>query len=253
MPHESALKVKEEVALFQALKARLVKFEGEGGGKSNAQLESAIKQIVDEALSSDQVIDIFGAAGIQKPEISILSEEFLLEVKGMKHQNLSLELLKKILNDEIKTIAKTNFVRSKALLEMLEGAIKKYQNNLITTTEIIQFLVDEVAKKTREEANRAERMGFTKDELAFYDALAENDSAADVLGDPQLRIIAREVAEKVKVNATIDWTIRESARAKLMVIVRRTLTKYGYPPDQQPKAIETVLRQAERLADYWTS
>lgn len=253
VPHESALKVKEEVALFQALKARLVKFEGEGGGKSNAQLESAIKQIVDEALSSDQVIDIFGAAGIQKPEISILSEEFLLEVKGMKHQNLSLELLKKILNDEIKTIAKTNFVRSKALLEMLEGAIKKYQNNLLTTTEIIQFLVDEVAKKTREEANRAERMGFTKDELAFYDALAENDSAADVLGDPQLRIIAREVAEKVKVNATIDWTIRESARAKLMVIVRRTLTKYGYPPDQQPKAIETVLRQAERLADYWTS
>lgn len=253
VPHETALEAKEEVAFFQALKARLVKFEGEGGGKTNAQLESAIKQIVDEALSSDQVIDIFGAAGIQKPEISILSEEFLLEVKGMKHQNLSLELLKKILNDEIKTIAKTNLVRSKALLEMLEGAIKKYQNNLLTTTEIIQFLVDEVAKKTREEANRAERMGFTKDELAFYDALAENDSAAQVLGDPQLRIIAREVAEKVKTNASIDWTIRESARAKLMVIVRRTLTKYGYPPDQQPKAIETVLRQAERLADYWTS
>lgn len=253
IPHDTALEAKEEVAFFQALKARLMKFEGEGDGKSNAQLESAIKQIVNEALSSDQVVDIFGAAGIQKPEISILSEEFLLEVKGMKHQNLSLELLKKILNDEIKTIAKTNVVRSKALLEMLEGAIKKYQNNLLTTTEIIQFLVDEVAKKTREEANRAERMGFTKDELAFYDALAENDSAAQVLGDPQLRIIAREVAEKVKTNTSIDWTIRESARAKLMVIVRRTLAKYGYPPDQQAKAIETVLRQAERLADYWTT
>jgi len=253
VPHEAALAVKDEVALYQAIKARLVKFEGGTNGQSNVQLDTAIKQIVDEALSSDQVIDIFGAAGIQKPEISILSEEFLLEVKGMKHQNLSLELLKKILNDEVKTIAKTNVVRSTALLEMLEGAIKRYQNNLLTTSEIIQFLVDEVAKRTREESYRAERLGFTKDELAFYDALAENDSASDVLGDPQLRIIAREVAEKVKANATIDWTIRESARAKLMVIVRRTLNKYGYPPDKQPKAVETVLKQAERLADFWTS
>jgi len=253
VPHETALAVKDEVAFFQAVKARLVKFEGEGSGKPNAQLETAIKQIVDEALSSDEVIDIFGAAGIQKPEISILSEEFLMEVKGMKHQNLALELLKKILNDEIKTVAKTNIVQSKALLEMLEGAIKRYQTNLLTTAEIIQFLVDEVAKKVRDEDSRGQRLGLTKEELAFYDAISENDSAAEVLGDPQLRIIAREVAEKVKANSTIDWTIRESARAKLMVIVRRTLNKYGYPPDKQPKAIETVLRQAERMADYWTS
>ncbi|MDO8685182.1 MAG: type I restriction endonuclease subunit R, partial [Clostridiales bacterium] len=250
IPHDKALAVKDEVAFFQAVKARLVKFIGGGTGRPDIDIETAIKHIVDEALSSDKVIDIFDAAGIKKPEISILSEDFLLEIKGMKHQNLALELLKKILNDEIRTRSKTNLVRGKALLEMLETAIKKYNNGLLTTAEIIQFLVDEVAKKIREHDEREKKLNLSKEELAFYDALAENKSAVEVLGDEKLRIIAIEVAEKVKANATIDWTIRESARAKLMVLVRRTLNKYGYPPDKQQKAIDTVLKQAELLADY---
>ncbi|MCZ7358191.1 MAG: type I restriction endonuclease subunit R [Candidatus Methanoperedens sp.] len=251
VPDGQALAITDEVAFFQAVKARLVKFIGNGGGRSDLDIETTIKQIVDEALSSDQVIDIFDAAGIKKPEISILSQEFLQEIKGMKHQNLALELLKKILNDEIRTRSKTNLVKSKALLEMLETAIKKYNNGLLTTAEIIQFLVDEVAKKIKENDEREAHLGLSKEELAFYDALAENGSAVEVLGDDKLRIIAIEVAEKVKANATIDWTIRESARAKLMVLVKRTLNKYGYPPDMQQKAIDTVLKQAELLADYF--
>jgi type I restriction enzyme R subunit len=252
IPNEKALVVKDEVAFFQAVKARLVKFAGDGIGRSDIDIETAIKQIVDEALSSDKVIDIFDAAGIKKPEISILSEEFLLEIKGMKHQNLALELLKKILNDEIRTRAKTNLVKSKALLEMLENALKKYQNNLLSTTEIIQELI-EIAKEIKAADQRGVKLGMTEEELAFYDALEVNDSAVQVLGDETLRVIAREITEKVKANATIDWTIRESARARLMVVVRRTLNKYGYPPDKQKKAIDTVLKQAELLADYFVS
>lgn len=251
IPHPRAMEIKDDIAFFQAVKARLVKFEGTGGGKSDIEIETAIKQIVDEAISSDKVMDIFEAAGMEKPDISILSDEFLLEVKGMKHQNLALELLKKLLNDEIKTRAKTNLVKSKKLLEMLEGAIKRYQNNLLTTAEIIQELIN-IAKEIKESDKEGERLGLTKDEVAFYNALEVNDSAVMVLGDDQLREIAREITEKVKANATIDWTIRESARARLMVIVKRTLTKWGYPPDKQAKAIETVLKQAELMADFFT-
>ena len=239
------------VAFFQAVKARLSKFGGSGGGKSDLEIETAIKQIVDEALSSDNVIDIFDAAGIDKPEISgleILSDEFLLEVKGMQHKNLAIELLKKILNDEIKSRAKTNLVKSRKLLEMLETAIKKYQNNLLTTSEIIQELI-KIAKEIKASDSEAEKLGLSIDEKAFYDALETNDSAVAILGDEILSTIAKEIADKVRANATIDWTIRESARAKLMVLVKRTLTKYGYPPDKQQKAIDTVLKQAELLAE----
>src|SRR4029079_13584634 len=162
---------------------------------------------------------IFDAAGIKKPDISILSDEFLQEIQGMKHKNLALELLKRILNDEIKGRAKTNLVKSKALLEMLENAIRKYQNNLLTTAEIIQELIN-IAKEVKEADKQGEKLGLTQDEVAFYDALEINDSAVQVLGDETLRDIAREVADKVRKNATIDWTIRESARAKLMVLVR---------------------------------
>lgn len=248
LPHEKAKAITEEVALFQAIRARLAKFEGTGTGKTDVEIETAIKQIVDEALSSSKVIDIFEAAGMSKPEISILSDQFLLEVKGMTHKNLALELLKKILNDEIKARAKTNLVKSKALLEMLENAIKKYQNNLLSTAEIIQELIN-LAHEVKEADKQGERLGLTQDEVAFYNALEVNDSAVQVLGDDTLRELAREIADKVKKNATIDWTIRESARAKLMVLVRRTLSKYGYPPDKQQKAIDTVLKQAELLAD----
>lgn len=248
MPHPQAMEIKEEVAFFQAVKSRLVKFEGDGSGKSGKDLDTAIKMIVDQAISSDKVVDIFAAAGIEKPDLSILSDEFLLEVQGMTHKNLSIELLKKILNDEIKSRLRTNLVKSKKFLEMLETAIKKYQNNLLTTAQIIEELI-RIAKEVKSSDEDAKRLGLTEAELAFYDALETNDSAVKVLGDDILKTIAREIADKVKVNATIDWTIRESARAKLMVIVKRTLTKYGYPPDKQQKAIDTVLKQAELIAN----
>lgn len=251
MPHEQAVEITEQVAFFQAVKARLVKFEATGGngkGKSDYEIETAIKQVIDKSLSSDKVVDIFDAAGIDKPEVSILSDKFLLEVKDMKHKNLAFELLKKLLNNEISSRLKTNLVKSKALLEMLETAIKRYQNNLLSTAEIIQELI-EIAREVRESDRQGEKLNLTQDEVAFYNALEVNDSAIKVLGDETLRDIAKEIADKVKRNATIDWTIRESARAKLMVVVRRTLSKYGYPPDKQQKAIDTVLKQAELLAD----
>ena len=247
LPQEAANTIKDEVAFFQAVKARLVKFVGIGTGKSDLEVETAIKQIVNEALSSDMVIDIFDAAGMEKPELSgleVLSDEFLLEVKGMQHKNLAIELLKKILNDEIRNRSKTNLVKSKKLIEMLETAIKKYQNNLLTTAEIIQELIN-IAKEMKASDKEAEKLGLTLDEVAFYDALEVNDSAVQILGDETLRVIAKEIADKVRANTTIDWDIRESARAKLMVLVKRTLTKYGYPPDKQQKAIDTVLKQAE--------
>jgi type I restriction enzyme R subunit len=251
-PHEKAMAIKEEVGFFQAIKARLVKFETTGKGKSSSEYESAIKQIIDEAVTSDKVIDIFEAAGIEKPDISILSDEFLLEVQGMKHKNLALELLKKILNDELKARSRTNLVKSRKFLEMLESAIKRYQNNILTTTQIIEELI-KIAKEIKTSDKEADLLGLTKDEIAFYDALEVNDSAVKVLGDETLKIIAREIADKIKKNATIDWTIRESARARIMVQVRRTLKKYGYPPDMQQKAIDTVLKQAELFADSITN
>lgn len=255
MPQPEAVEIAEQVAFFQAVKARLVKFEtagnSNGGGQSDYEVETAIKQVIDRSLSSDKVVDIFDAAGIDKPEVSILSDKFLLEVKDMKHKNLAFELLKKLLNNEITGRTKTNLVKSKQLLEMLETAIKKYQNNLLSTAEIIQHLI-EIAREVRESDKQGEKLNLTEDEVAFYNALEINDSAIKVLGDDTLRDIAREITDKVKRNATIDWTIRESARAKLMVIVKRTLTKHGYPPDKQQKAIDTVLKQAELLADVFS-
>jgi type I restriction enzyme R subunit len=248
MPHPSAMEIKEEVAFFQAVKSRLVKFEEDGKGRTSKEIDTAIKMIVDQAISSDKVVDIFAAAGIEKPDLSILSDEFLQEVQGMTHKNLAIELLKKILNDEIKSRLRANLVKSKKFLEMLEAAIKKYQNNLLTTAQIIGELI-RIAKEVKSSDDDAKKLGLSEAELAFYDALETNDSAVKVLGDEVLKTIAREIADKVKKNATIDWTIRESARAKLMVLVKRTLTKYGYPPDKQQKAVDTVLKQAELFAD----
>lgn len=250
VPDERAMVIKEELAFFQAVKARLAKFE-RGEGRSKEELDSAIRQLVDEAVVSDQVVDIFDAAGIKKPDISILSDEFMEEIKGMQHRNLALELLKKILNDEIRIRSRRNLVQSRALSEMLEGAIKRYQNNLLSAAEIIEELI-ELAREIKEADQRGENLGLTEDELAFYDALEVNDSAVQVLGDDQLRLIARELVDKVKQNATIDWTVKESVRSKLKVIVKRILRKYGYPPDKQALATETILKQAELLADSWT-
>jgi type I restriction enzyme, R subunit len=250
VPHEDALTLTDEIGFFQAVRGRLLKFEGEGDNGDKKNYETAIRQIVNQAVESNEVIDIFDAAGIKKPDISLLSEEFLQDVKEMKHKNLGLELLKKILNDEIRVRLKYNIVEGKSLLEMLEASIKKYQNNLLTTAEIIEELV-EIARQIRSVDGLAEKLKLNKDEFAFYTALEVNDSAVKILGDDTLKNIACEIADKVRKNATIDWTMKESARAKLMVIVRRTLNKYGYPPDKQQKAIDTVLKQAEVLADYW--
>jgi type I restriction enzyme, R subunit len=250
VPKEQAMAVKDEVAFFQAVKARLVKFETGGNGRSDEEIETAIKQVVDEAIVSEKVVDIFDAAGIKKPEISILSEEFLHELQGMKHPNLALELLKKLLNDEIRLRSRRNIVQSRTLMEMLEGAIKRYQNKVITAAEVIQELIY-LAREIKEADRRGEKLNLTEDELAFYDALEVNDSAVKVLGDEVLRAIARELVEKVRQNASIDWMIKESVRAKLRVLVKRILRKYGYPPDKQARATETVLRQAEGMAGGW--
>lgn len=253
MPHPDAQAMAEEVAFFQALKARIAKFGGGGGtARTDEEIDTAIRRIVDASIRSDKVVDIFDAVGMDKPNISILSDEFLSEVKGMKHKNLAIELLRKILNDEISVRMKKNLVKSKAMLEMLETAIKKYQNNLLSTSQIIEELI-KLAKEVRESDKEGEKLGLTEDEVAFYNALEVNDSAVKVLGDDTLRDIAREIADKIKNNATIDWPIRESSRAKLMVLVRRTLAKHGYPPDKQPKAIETVLAQAALFADAVTA
>ncbi len=252
VPHEDALALTDEIAFFQSVRARLLKFEGDGDSSDKRNYESAIRQIVNQAVESTGVVDIFDAAGIKKPDISLLSEEFLQDVKEMKHKNLGLELLKKILNDEIKVRLTFNITEGKNLLDMLEASIKKYQNNLLTTAEIIEELLA-IARNIRTLDGLAEKLKLTKDEFAFYTALEINDSAVKILGDETLKSIAREIAEKVRNNATIDWAMKESARAKLMVIVKRTLNKYGYPPDKQQKAVDTVLKQAEVLADYWVA
>ncbi len=250
-PSEESIKHAEEIAFFQAIKARLTKFNMDRH-ESGEQYDSVIKSILNSAIASDEVVDIFDAAGIDKPDISILSEEFLQEVKSMPYKNVALELLKRLLNDEVRIRTRKNIAQSKSLMEMLDGAINRYQNNLLTTAEIIDELI-KIANDLKKADLRTVEMGMSEDELAFYDALSLNDSATEVLGDEQLRIIAREVADKVRKNATIDWTVKESVRARLMVIVRRILKKYGYPPDKQEHAIQLVMTQAANLADDWAT
>lgn len=250
IPHPTAVAAKEKVAYFQAVKARLVKFERIGTGKSSEEIETAIRQVVDQAITSDKVIDIFDAAGIKKPDISILSDEFLEEIKAMPRKNLAFELLKKLLNDEIQTRIQKNVVQSKKLMELLESAIRRYQNNLITAAEVIDELI-KLAKDIKTADTRGEETGMTDEELAFYDALANNQSAQDVLGDDKLRQLAIVLVERVKKNATIDWNIKESVRARMKVLVKRLLRQYGYPPDKQAIATETVLQQANLFTEEW--
>lgn len=251
VPHEQAMDVKDEISFFQAVKARLVKFDSTGGGKSDEEMETTIRQVIDKALVTEQVIDIFDASGIKKPDISILSEEFLMEVQGMKHKNIALEVLKKLLNDEIKTRMKTNLVQSKSLMEMLENSIKKYHNKIITAVEVIDELM-KLAKEIHEMDNEPKEMGLTDFEYAFYSAVANNESATELMGKDKLRELAVVLTERVKANASIDWTIKESVRSKLKVIVKRTLRQFGYPPDMQLLATETVLKQAEMIANELT-
>jgi type I restriction enzyme R subunit len=251
VPHEKALEIRDHVGFFQTVRTSLAK-NTITEGKSPDILDSAVRQIVSKAIASDEVIDIFASAGLKKPDISILSDEFLEEVRHMPQRNLALEVLKKLLNDEIKTRSRRNLVLSRSFAEMLEQTIRKYQNRTIDAAKVIMELV-ELAKEMREAHKRGEKLNLTEEELAFYDALETNDSAVKVLGDEILRTIARELVETVKRNVTIDWTVKEGVKAKLRTLVKRILRKYGYPPDKQEKATQTVLSQAELLCAEWTN
>lgn len=252
IPHDQAMDAKDEVSFFQAVKARLAKFDGTGSGRTDEEIETTIRQVIDKALVSEQVIDVFDAAGIKKPDISILSEEFLMELKGMEHKNVALEVLKKLLNDEIKSRAKKNLVKSRTFLEMLENSIKKYHNKILTAAEVIEELIN-LSKDIVEMDNEAKHMGLSDFEYAFYTAVANNDSARELMQQDKLRELAVVLTETIRQNASIDWTIKESVKAKLKVAVKRILRKYGYPPDMQMLATETVLKQAEMIASEITT
>jgi type I restriction enzyme R subunit len=249
VPNEEALRIRDDVAFFQAVRAGLAK-RAPGEAKSEEELEYAVRQIVSRAIASEGVVDIFAAAGLKKPDLSILSDQFLSEVKGMPQRNLAVELLQKLLSGEIRVRRKKNVVQAKSFADMLEQTIRRYQNRAIEAAQVIEELIG-LAKDMRTAHARGEKLGLSEEELAFYDALEVNDSAVKVLGEPTLMTIARELVEAVRKNVTIDWTVRENVRAQLRVIVKRILRKYGYPPDKQEKATQTVLEQAEVLSAEW--
>jgi type I restriction enzyme R subunit len=248
VPHQYTIDIRDEVGLFQAIKARIVKVTQSGKGKSDEEMETAIKQILSDAIASEEVVDIFDAVGIKKPDISILSDEFLAEVKGMPHKNLAFELLKKLLNDEIKARQRVNLVEAKKFSEMLDNAVKTYQNNLITSAQIIDEMI-RLAKEIKEADRRGEELGLDFREYAFYTALETSDSSVAIMGDEILKHIARELVNAVKSNTSIDWTVREKVQAKLRLAIKRILKKYDYPPDLTIMAVETVIEQAKLLAN----
>jgi type I restriction enzyme, R subunit len=251
VPHDEALRIRDEVAFFQAVRAGLLK-RAPGEARTQEELDLAVRQIVSRAIASDGVVDIFAAAGLHKPDISILSDEFLAEVRGMPQRNLAVELLRKLLSGEIHTRQRTNVVQARSFAEMLEASIRRYQNRAIEAAQVIEELIG-LARDMRAAHARGEALGLSDAELAFYDALGVNDSAVQVLGEPTLKTIARELTESVRRNVTIDWTMRENVRAQMRVRVRRILRKYGYPPDKQEQATRTVLEQAEVLSQEWAA
>ena len=251
VPHAEALRIRDDVAFFQAVQAVLAK-RAPGDARPEEDIEHAVRQIISRAVAPEGVIDIFAAAGLAKPDISILSEEFLSEVRGMPQRNLAVELLEKLLKGELATRRRRNVVQARSFAEMLEQTIRRYQNRAIEAAQVIEELIG-LAKEMREAHARGEALKLSEDELAFYDALETNDSAVKVLGDETLRIIAQELVKTVRANVTIDWTVRESVRAQLRVMVKRILRKYGYPPDKQEKATETVLEQAALLSAEWVA
>ncbi|MBW6504930.1 type I restriction endonuclease subunit R [bacterium] len=249
VPHTEAMRIRDDVAFFQAVRAVLAKGTP-GEQRTDEELDHAIRQIISKAVISGEVVDIFAAAGLKKPDISILSDEFLAEVRGMPQRNLAVELLQKLLKGEIRTRLRRNVVLAKSFADLLEQAVRRYQSRAIETAQVIEELIG-LAKQMRDANQRGESLGLTEDELAFYDALETNDSAVKVLGEPTLKEIARELVATVKKNVTIDWTMRENVRAHLRVIVKRILRKYGYPPDKQEKATALVLEQTEVLSLEW--
>ena len=251
VPHEETQRILDDVGFFQAVRAALLK-RAEGAAPTEEELDLAVRQIISRAVASEGVMDIFAAAGLGKPDISVLSDEFLAEVRGMPHRNLAVELLQKLLKGELATRRRKNVVQARSFAELLEQTLRRYQNRAIETAQVIEELI-QMAKDMREASARGERLGLSEDELAFYDALETNDSAVQVLGDETLRAIALELVQTVRNNVTIDWTLRESVRARLRVLVRRTLNRHGYPPDKQERATLTVLEQAEVLSEGWAA
>jgi len=251
VPHNKALEIRDEVGFFQIVRGAIMKMDPQAGGPTDEDYDVAIRQIVSSAVTPDAVIDIYSAAGIKSPDISIFSDEFLAEVKNMQHKNVALELLKKLLNNELRTMTKTNLVKSRSFAQMLEETIRKYQNRTIEAAQVISELL-ELAKKIQRERELGKDLGLEFEEVAFYDALANNESAVRELGDETLKAMARELVSIIRKNTSIDWTIKESVQAKLRVYIKRLLKKYQYPPDKQEIATKIVLEQAELLARDWT-
>ena len=247
IPHDKAMGIKDEVSFFQAVKARLCKFDATSSGRTSEEIETTIRQVVDKALVSEQVVDIFDAAGIKKPDISILSEEFLMELRGMEHKNIALEVLRKLLNDEISVRMQRNLVQGRSLMEMLEHSIAKYHNKVITAVEVIDELIG-LSKHIVAQDDVAKTLGLSEYEYAFYSAVADNDSAMELMGKDKLRELAVVLTETIRNNASIDWEIKENVRAKMRVAIKRLLRRYGYPPDMQLLATETVIKQAEMIS-----
>ncbi len=247
--HDHAAAIRNDVAFFTVIRTVLTRPTGMTG-KTIEDMEFALRQLVSKAVSSDGVMDVFAAAGLKKPEISILSEEFLTEIRDMPQKNLAVELLARLLNDEIKSRTKSNLVQARSFAEMLENSLKKYQNRAIETAQIIEELI-RMAKDFNESMRRGENLGLTSDETAFYDALEVNDSAVKGLGEPILKQIAQDLVKEIKASIKIDWTVKESVRAEMRVRIKRLLRKHGYPPDKQEKATQTVLQQAELLCRDW--
>jgi type I restriction enzyme R subunit len=251
VPHEEALRIRDDVAFLQAVQAVLAK-RAPADARPEEDLDHAVRQIISRAVAPEGVVDIFAAAGLEKPDISILSDEFLAEVRGMPQRNLAVELLQKLLKGELSLRRRRNVVQARSFAEMLEQTLRRYQNRAIEAAQVIEELI-RLAKDMREANARGEQLGLSEDELAFYDALETNDSAVKVLGDETLRGIARELVATVRNNVTIDWTLRENVRAQLRVLVKRILRKHGYPPDKQEKATQTVLEQAALLSVEWAT
>ena len=251
VPHEEALRIRDDMAFFQSVQQSLAK-RSPDSERPEEELDHAVRQIISRAVAPEGVVDIFAAAGLERPNISILSEEFLAEVRDMKQRNLAVELLQKLLKSELSARKRKNVVQARSFAEMLEQTIRRYQNRSIEAAQVIEELI-ELAREMREANARGEKLGLSEEELAFYDALETNDSAVKVLGDEVLRTIARQLVETVRENVTIDWTLRENVRAHLRVLVKRVLRRHGYPPDKQEKATLTVLEQAELLSAEWVA
>ena len=249
VPHEAAIRIRDDVGFFQRVRAELAK-PAPGSPRPEDEMDHAIRQIISRAVAPEGVVDIFEAAGLDKPDVSILSDEFLAEVQGMPHRNLAVELLQKLLKGELATRRRKNLVEARSFEKMLEETLRRYQNHAIEAAQVIEELI-QLARKMRDANNRGDELGLSEEELAFYDALGANDSAVKILGDDTLRDIARELVDTVRNNVTIDWTLRENIQANLRRLVKRILRKYGYPPDKQDSATKTVLKQAETLSEGW--